>query len=280
MYLPEQNGTIGVFDSGIGGLSVANAVSGLLPRESMLYVADNANAPYGARTDAEVAEFSRRITDFLLHRGAKLVVVACNTATSMAIDGLRTAYPGVPFVGLEPAVKPAATGNRVGVMATAVTLRSPRYLALRERYLFDHRVWENPCVDLVPLIETYGPGSTQVREYLEALLAEGGDLDTIVLGCTHYPLVAADIAAALPEGARIIDPSAAAARQVLRLLERRDLLRTSDVPPRYDFLATGDSVSLQRTLGALPSLRQKQRWVVPYAELAELPSDRLAVPVQ
>ena len=271
MHLPDHHGSIGVFDSGIGGLSVANAISGLLPRENMLYVADNGNAPYGGRTDGEVLAFSRRITDFLLARGAKLIVVACNTATSMAIDPLREAYPGVPFVGLEPAVKPAATGERVAVMATAVTLRSARYLALRDRYLADHKVWENPCRELVPLIENEGPGSAAVRNYLRELLATAGDPDTVVLGCTHYPLVADDIAAVLSPGARVIDPSQAAARQVLRLLERRDLQHPAAKATertRYDFLTTGESISLERTLRALPLLNAHRRWVVPRADLA------------
>ncbi len=265
MYLPDHTGSIGVFDSGIGGLSVANAISGLLPRESLLYIADNAHAPYGTRTDQEVLHFSRQITDFLLAAGVKLVVVACNTATSMAIDTLRELYPEVPFVGLEPAVKPAATGKRVGVMATAVTLRSPRYLALRDKYLARHAVWESPCVDLVPLIEAYGPGSPEIHDYLKGLLAAAGPLDTVVLGCTHYPLVAEDILAVLPPGARVIDPSGAAARQVQRLLETQSLLAGPDgQPPIYDFLSTGSSTPLQRTLFSLDQLNAGRRWVVPY----------------
>ena len=266
MYVsPGHNGSIGVFDSGIGGLSVANAISGLLPRESLLYVADTGYAPYGARTDAEVARYSRAITDFLLAAGVKLVVVACNTATAIAIDGLRAAYPEVDFVGLEPAVKPAAAGSDIGVMATAVTLRSPRYLALKEKYLAGRSVWENPCTDLVPLIETYGPGSVEVRHYLEELLAAAGDLDTVVLGCTHYPLVADDIRSVLPGEARIIDPSMAAARQVQRLLDRRGTRAASagTPAPRHDFYSTGKTAALQRTLLTLPLLNAGRRWVVP-----------------
>ena len=261
--LPGHNGSIGVFDSGIGGLSVANAISGLLPDENLLYVADTAFAPYGARTDAEVAGYSQAITECLLGAGVKLVVVACNTATAIAIDGLRAAYPEVNFVGLEPAVKPAAAGTKVGVMATAVTLRSPRYLALRAKYLAGRPVWENPCTELVPLIETYGPGSPEVRAYLSELLATAGDLDTIVLGCTHYPLVADDIRGVLSGEARIIDPSVAAARQVKRLLEEGAALATGNPAPRYDFLSTGGTAALQRTLLSLPQLNAKRRWVVP-----------------
>ncbi len=265
MYLPDHQGSIGVFDSGIGGLSVANAVSGLLPWESMLYVADNAHAPYGARSDAEVLDYSRRITEFLLAAGVKLIVVACNTATSVAIDPLRTAYPGFPFVGLEPAVKPASAGRHVGVLATAVTLRSPRYRALRDRYLADRPVWENPCTGLVPLIEEYPAGAPELRDYLADLLAPAAGLDTLVLGCTHYPLIVDDIRSAAGPGVTVIDPSAAAARQVQRLLEKRSLLaREPGASARYDFHCTGGTAALQRTLLHLPALNAARRWVVPY----------------
>ena len=265
MYLPDQHGSIGVFDSGIGGLSVANAICGRLPRQSLLYVADNAHAPYGARTDAEVLDYSRRITDFLLVAGVKLIVVACNTATSVAIDTLREEYTGIPFVGLEPAVKPAAAGRKVGVMATAVTLRSARYLDLKARYLSDRPVWENPCVGLVPLIEMYGSGSVEVRDYLKELLPPAGELDTLVLGCTHYPLIVADIRDVMGEGVDVIDPSGAAARQVQRLLERQGLLGEAEQSlARYDFHCTGGPAPLQRTLLQLPELNAGRRWVVPY----------------
>lgn len=268
MYIPIHNGSIGVFDSGIGGLSVANAICGLLPRESLLYVSDNHNAPYGARTDQQVFDFSRRITDFLLHAGVKLIVVACNTATSIAIDGLREAYPDVPFVGLEPAVKPAADGKRIGVLATAVTLRSTRYRALRERYLADRPVWESPCTGLVERIEQHGAGSSQVKDFLEGLFEPAGPLDTVVLGCTHYPLVIEDIREALPPGVNVIDPSGAAARQVQRLLEKREILAPhSALPARHDFFGTGDSAPLQRTLLTLPELNAGRRWVAPYLSL-------------
>ena len=265
MYLPDHHGSIGVFDSGIGGLSVANAVSGLLPRESMLYVADNAHAPYGARTDAEVLGYSRDITDFLLSAGVKLIVVACNTATSVAIDQLRAEYPDTPFVGLEPAVKPAAAGRNVGVLATAVTLRSPRYLALRDRYLADRPVWEDPCIGLVPLIEAYPPGAPELRQYLTRLFEPAGGIDTLVLGCTHYPLIVDDIRSVAGPGVAVIDPSAAAARQVQRLLEKQGLLaEVPEASARYDFYCTGGTAPLQRTLLDLPALNAGRRWVLPY----------------
>ncbi|MBB4081053.1 glutamate racemase [Lewinella aquimaris] len=267
IYLPDHSGSIGVFDSGIGGLSVANAVSGLLPTERMLYVADNAHAPYGGRTDAEVREYSRCITDFLLRAGVKLIVVACNTATSVSIDYLRDAYPDVPFVGLEPAVKPAAESTNVAVMATAVTLRSDRYRALRDRYLADRPVWENACTGLVELIEEYPSGSPQISDYLTELFKTSGNPDAVVLGCTHYPLIAADIAAVVGPDVKVIDPSGAAARQVQRILEKQGLLTSETTAGRYDFFCTGSSTALQRTLGRLTELNGYRRWVVPYLTL-------------
>jgi glutamate racemase len=264
VYLPDHKGSIGVFDSGIGGLSVANAISGLLPRERMLYLADNAHAPYGDLSDDRVRERSRYCTDVLLRAGARLIVVACNTATSIAIDGLRESNPDIPFVGLEPAVKPAATGKRVGVMATAVTLRSRRYRKLRDRYLAERAPWESSCPGLVPLIERYGPGTPQVADYLRQLFADAGPLDTVVLGCTHYPLISEDIATVLGPEVWIIDPSAAAARQVARLLEDRPRVDGVEDSVRYDFLCTCVPAPLQRTLLHLPRLNQHRRWLVPY----------------
>ncbi|MCP9237813.1 glutamate racemase [Lewinella sp. JB7] len=267
IYLPDHTGSIGVFDSGIGGLSVANAVSGLLPAESLLYVSDNAHAPYGARTDDEVRAYSRRLTEFLLRAGAKLIVVACNTATSVAIDDLRETFPAVPFVGLEPAVKPAARSRSVAVLATAVTLRSTRYRTLRETYLADRPVWESACPGLVDLIETHPSGSPVIREYLTELFATTDQPDAVVLGCTHYPLIASDITAVLGPDVRVIDPSGAAARQVQRLLEERGLTENRDVRTIYDFYCTGGSAPLQRTLLALTALNSHRRWVVPYLPL-------------
>lgn len=275
MSLFAHSGSIGVFDSGIGGLSVANAVSGLLPRESLLYVANNARAPYGARSREEIVAFSEQITRHLLAAGAKMIVVACNTATSLAIDHLRETFPEVPFVGLEPAVKPAASGRRIGVLATRATLTSPRYLALRERYLADRPVWENPCIGLVPIIEAEAPGSPvlskKLRQILDPMLA--GGIDTLVLGCTHYPMVREDIQAVCGPEVDIIDPAPAAARQVARLLERHDL--SNDGPegaenigaPHYDFYTTGTAMPLLRSLSALPALQAHRRLLRPFSFL-------------
>ena len=272
--------TIGVFDSGIGGLSVANAISGQLPRESILYVADNARAPYGPQPAESILAYSHEITRWLIATGAKMIVVACNTATSIAIDSLRERFPEIPFVGLEPAVKPAAAGRCVGVLATAATLNSPRYLALKERYLADRPIYEDPCLGLVPLIEQESSGSqvlaAKLHTILDPMLEDG--LDTLVLGCTHYPMIREDIQAVCGPGVTIIDPAPAAARQVRRLLKEHGLevetspsLLSANLPcPRvraHDFFATGSSQPLQRALLCLPSLNDHRRLLVPHHPL-------------
>lgn len=273
MSIPQTaDAPIGIFDSGIGGLSVAAAIADLLPAEELLYVADNAYAPYGPRPASEILERSRVITTFLLGQGAKMIVVACNTATSLAIDALREEFPDVPFVGLEPAVKPAATAKRVGVLATAATLRSSRYQALRSKYLADRPVHEDACVGLVTLIEEEAPGSPALRDKLHHILDPmlSDNIDALVLGCTHYPMIKADIEAVCGPGVRVIDPSPAAARQVERLLTERTLLlpaRLASRGPAHLFFTTGSSVPLQRSLLALPTLNQHRKLLVPHASL-------------
>ena len=248
MDLPDiQPGSIGVFDSGIGGLTVANAISDLLPRENLVYIADTARAPYGPRPPRDILTFSLGLTEGLLNLGCKMIVVACNTATAHAIDTLREFYPHVPFVGMEPAVKPAARGRRILVMATAATLASARYRELRDKHLIGKHLLETSCPGLVEMIESADPG---IPAYLATLLAEAreDEVDTVVLGCTHFPFVSEEIAALLGPDTNIIDPAPAAARQVERLLRERELLGAG---PRGQgvYLATGPVASMERVLG-------------------------------
>ncbi len=266
------SGAVGIFDSGIGGLSVAVAIQELLPEEQLLYVADNAYAPYGPRPASEIIARSQIITRWLLAAGVKMVVVACNTATSLAIDELRETFPAVPFVGLEPALKPAAAAARVGVLATAATLNSSRYAALRARYLGSRPVHQNPCPGLVPLIEAEGAGSPAVRAYLEPILAPmlADKIEALVLGCTHYPLIRGDIESICGPEVAIIDPAPAAARQVERLLVKHQLeaarpLTTSPAScgRAHTFCSTETGVPLQRTLLALPRLNAGRKLLVP-----------------
>ena len=186
--------TIGIFDSGSGGLSVYRELIKVLPKERFVYYSDNAHCPYGEKTAEYIQDRARFITDFLLEKGADIIVVACNTATAAAIATLREEYPSVPFVGMEPAVKPAALGTRtgvIGVLATAGTLKGSKYLASKGNFEDGCRIVEHVGEGFVELVERgvlSGPeAEATVRRSLYPLLDAGAD--TIVLGCTHYPFL-------------------------------------------------------------------------------------------
>ena len=246
---------IGVFDSGIGGLTVLEEIHQLLPHESLLYVADCGHIPYGEKSPAFILERSRRVAAFFREQGAKAFVIACNTATVAAVADLRLDFPDWPLVGMEPAVKPAAAATRsgvVGVLATTGTLQSAKFAALLDRFATDVRVITQPCPGLVELIESGDLHSAELRtllqHYVEPLLANG--CDTIILGCTHYPFLKPLIKTMLPESISLIDTGAAVARQLQRLLAERDLL--ADGPNRpVRFWTSADPEFFRRTLPLL-----------------------------
>jgi glutamate racemase len=228
----NKSAPIGVFDSGVGGLSVLLEIQRLLPNETLLYVADSGHVPYGEKTPEFIRQRSTVITDFLLEQGAKALVVACNTATAVGINELRAAYPNLPIIGMEPAVKPAAAATRsgvVGVLATTGTLQSAKFAALLDRFASDVRVITRPCPGLVELIEAGELHSDVTREllrgYVEPLLAEG--CDTLILGCTHYPFIKPLLLELVPPSVSLIDTGMAVAKQLQRLLGERDLLADS-----------------------------------------------------
>lgn len=203
---------IGVFDSGIGGLTVLEEIQQLLPHESLLYVADCGHIPYGEKTPAFILERSRSVAEFFRERGAKAFVIACNTATVAAVADLRQDYPDWPLVGMEPAVKPAAAATRsgvVGVLATTGTLQSAKFAALLDRFATDVRVITQPCPGLVELIEAgdlNSPAlSALLQGYIEPLLSAG--CDTIILGCTHYPFLKPLLAQMLPPASSSLIPA-------------------------------------------------------------------------
>jgi len=220
---------IGVFDSGVGGLSVLNEIHSLLPAESLLFVADCGNIPYGEKTPEFIRQRCVTIAEFFHQQGAKALVLACNTATVAGVAELRERYPDWPIVGMEPAVKPAAAATRsgvVGVLATTGTLQSAKFAALLDRFAGDVRVVTQPCPGLVELIETGDLLSPTIRNllhsYVQPLLAAG--CDTIILGCTHYPFLRPLLSQLLPESIILIDTGSAVARQLQRLLTQHDLL--------------------------------------------------------
>ncbi|MES2871677.1 MAG: glutamate racemase [Pseudomonadota bacterium] len=249
---------IGVFDSGVGGLSVLNEIRQRLPNESLLYVADCGHIPYGEKTPEFIRQRCAVIADFFQRQGAKALVLACNTATVASVADLRQRYPDWPLVGMEPAVKPAAAATRsgvVGVLATTGTLQSAKFAALLDRFASDVRVITQPCPGLVELIETGDLHSETLRAllrgYIDPLLAAG--CDTIILGCTHYPFLKPLLSQMLAPSIVLIDTGAAVARQLQRLLEERRLLATGSA--RDTQFWTSDSPEKLRNI--LPTLWNK-----------------------
>lgn len=223
MNPPSIHQPIGVFDSGLGGLTVLAALRARLPGEDFIYFADTHFLPYGDRPEAFIQARGQAIAAALVARGAKAIVVACNTATAAAAELIRAATPK-PVVALEPAVKPAVGLTKtgvVGVLATTRTLASGRFQRLVQTYAESVRVIPQACPGLAEAIETEGPDSPRVQslldEYVQPLVLAGADV--VVLGCTHYPWVRAGIAARLPEGVTIVDTGEAVARQVERRLQ-------------------------------------------------------------
>jgi glutamate racemase len=254
---PQKLAPIGIFDSGVGGLSVLRAVRQQHPAEPLIYFADQANVPYAPHPMEEVREFSFEITRFLLRQGAKMIVVACNTASAAALHALRQAFPGTPFVGMEPAVKPAAEHTHtgvVGVLATPATFQGALYASVVERFAREVRLLQHTCPGLVEQIEAGNLDGGETRriliEALQPMLVQG--IDTVVLGCTHYPFVIPLIQELTGEGVRVIDPAPAVARQVGRLLDQHGLRAgAAETPPTPRILTSGDPAKLGALLPRL-----------------------------
>lgn len=215
----------------------------LLPGENLLYLADQAHVPYGPRAHAEIIKFCVGITRFFQTQRAKAIVIACNRASAAALTPLRQRFPELLFVGMEPAVKPAAqltkTG-RVGVLATVGTLESERYASLMARFARNVMVWEDPCVGLVDLIEAGQTNTPETEQFLRQVLAPmlANDVDTLVLGCTHYPFIRPLLTHIAPH-LTIIDPAPAVAQQTYRLLQQTNLLCTANTNHTITLLTTG-----------------------------------------
>ncbi len=224
---------IGVFDSGLGGLSVLRQLLTLMPNEHYIYYGDSLNAPYGTKSLIEVRDRAFQITEYLLERNIKALVVACNTATSAAIAQIRERYPELTVVGIEPAIKPAITEhpNRdILVLATPFTLREEKFKNLSERFANVGHIISVPSIELVEFVEKGDFGSPELMDYLMNSLApyftETGRVGAVVLGCTHFPFLRSAISRVLPADVPIYDGGAGTARQTKRCLEREDRLRT------------------------------------------------------
>ncbi|MEQ7918131.1 glutamate racemase [Xanthomonas sp. WHRI 1810A] len=246
---------VGVFDSGVGGLSVLGEIHRLLPNESTLYVADCGHIPYGEKTPEFIRQRCVVIAEFFRAQGAKALVLACNTATVAGVADLRERFPDWPIVGMEPAVKPAAAATRtgvVGVLATTGTLQSAKFAALLDRFAADVQVITQPCPGLVELIETGDLTSPTIRHllqgYVEPLLQAG--CDTIILGCTHYPFLKPLLREMVPAAVTLIDTGGAVARQLQRLLAQRELL-AGGPPQPTQFWTSGDMNNFRNILPVL-----------------------------
>ena len=262
LYMGDMR-AIGVFDSGVGGLSILAEIHRQLPGEAAVYLADQGYAPYGERSLEEVRARSFAIADHLLGRGVKGIVVACNTASAAALHELRASFPMVPFIGMEPAVKPAAEQSDrgvVGVLATTATFQGELYASVVDRHANDVQVIERAGTGLVELIEAGDLDGGLVDEKLIGFLTPMLDagIDTLVLGCTHYPFIADPIRRILGDRVRLIDPAPAVARQLGRVLDRNGLLGNPDGAVT-SYLTTGDaehlSVQVKSLLGLAVTAR-------------------------
>ncbi|WP_353093627.1 glutamate racemase [Methylibium sp.] len=245
---------VGVFDSGVGGLSVLRALHRHLPRSRLLYVADSGYAPYGERDERYVIERSRVLTAHLLREGAQLIVVACNTATAAAVRALREEHPGVQFVGVEPGIKPAialSRNGRIGVMATRGTLASDKFRQLVSSHAQGAQLHLQACAGLAHAIEAGDADSAEVLALVDRYTAPllEADVDTVVLGCTHYPFVAQHIQKALGAEVRLVDTADAVARRAQQLAT--SLQAATDAVPRQTarLWTTGDLSTLQSVAG-------------------------------
>lgn len=246
--------TIGVFDSGVGGLSVLQHIRALLPDERLIYVADSAHVPYGDKSPAFIEQRSLAIAQFLIDQGAQAIAIACNTATAAAADSLRSRFD-LPIVAMEPAVKPAVAATRsgvVGVLATVGTLESARFAALLDRHAANVEIVTQGCPGLVEKIEQGDLAGTETRalieRYVSPLLARGAD--TLILGCTHYPFLAPLISEIAGSHVTLVDTGAAVARQLQRRLQK-ELPQRTPTPGSTEFWASGNIQRVAHTISVL-----------------------------
>lgn len=241
---------IGIFDSGLGGLSVFKEIAKLMPCENTIYLADSKNAPYGNKSKQEIIDFSIKNTELLLQKDCKIIVVACNTATTNAIDYLRENYP-IPFIGIEPAIKPAALttkSNAIGILATKGTLSSSLFAKTGSRFAAHLKVVEQIGEGLVPLVEEGNLAHPKTKELLEKYLQPMLDenVDNLVLGCTHYPFLIPQIKEIVGDAITIIDSGNAVARQTKRILMHHQIVNTHQSVPHYEFYTNAAVETLEQ----------------------------------
>lgn len=236
--------SIGIFDSGVGGTSIFKEIHALLPNENCIYLADSRNAPYGNKSEEEILQLSVKNTELLLSKDCKIIVVACNTATTNAIDYLRANYD-VSFIGIEPAIKPAALKSKakaVGILATKGTLSSHLFHKTSDIYASGIKVIEQDGDGIVPLIESGKLHSDEMKKLLETYLKPmiNQNIDYLVLGCTHYPYLIPILRELLPEKVTIIDSGLAVAKQTKAILKANDLLNLETKTPTITLYSNGN----------------------------------------
>ena len=256
----SNNNPIGLFDSGIGGTSIWKEIHQLLPNENTIYLADSKNAPYGKRTKQEIIELCFKNIDFLLSQNCKMIVVACNTATTNAINEIRAKYK-IPIIGIEPAIKTAANKTQtqtIGILATKGTLNSELFNRQVESYT-NIKVIEQVGYGLVELIEEGKIDSPEMTNlltsYLEPMIK--ANIDYLVLGCSHYPYLVPAIKKIIPENIKIIDSGEAVARQTKTILEKNNLLNTSENKSTRVFYTNSDAAVLKKILGFSENIFEK-----------------------
>jgi glutamate racemase len=245
-----NNASIGVFDSGVGGISILKALQNKMPNEQFVYLADSYNAPYGPKDRASIIELCINNTEWLLSKGAKLIVVACNTATTNAIESLRNQY-SCPFIGIEPAIKPAALSTKsgvVGVLATEGTLSSSLFYNTASMHTQNTQVIEKIGKGLVPLIEKGITSGLEIekllKQYIDPML--DAQIDTLVLGCTHYSFLIPSLKKILPNSIQIIDGRDAVARQTQFILNKYNLSASPEQQKSTAYFTTGKTKELKK----------------------------------
>lgn len=241
---PDKDAPIGILDSGLGGISIWSEIVHQMPQETIVYWADNANCPYGGKSREDIVRLVSKGVEECVDRGVKMIVVACNTATTAAIDYLRERWPDIPFIGLEPAIKPAAQATNcriVGVLATKYTLDSDMFQRTRDRYAAGIRVVATAGEGLVELVERGQEDAPEaeklLRNYIEPMLDQGAD--QLVLACTHYPLLMPAIERVIGNRPmQVVDPAGAIARHTREVLQQRELLKEEGPQGGRIFIST------------------------------------------
>lgn len=248
----NSSSPIGIFDSGVGGLSIWKEIVSLLPNEDTIYLADSKNAPYGEKSKQEIIELCIKNTELLLKKGCKIIVVACNTATTNAISYLRANYD-VPFIGIEPAIKPAALQTKtgaIGILATKGTLSSELFHETSKKFTQNITVVEQVGEGLVPLIESGQIESEEMKKllhnYLQPMLAKS--VDHLVLGCSHYPFLLDEIQKITGNNITIIDSGQAVAKQTKAILAKNDLLSSTENNPEHQLYINADDTTIKNIL--------------------------------